>query len=95
LTLKPTGAIVARCVERQCSDLKEQVKMTMQRRHFELIAKGIRAGKPPAVAHLTPAMDVVAMGQWRQSARSMASVLADTTPNFNRERFLRACGVDQ
>lgn len=61
---------------------------------FELIAKGIVAAKPPTVAHLTSALDVVAAKQWRQSARSMATILANEHPNFNRDRFLRACGVE-
>ncbi len=53
--------------------------MTMQRRHFELIAEAIQELGDVAIR---PFM-----------ARHFASKLAATNPNFNRARFLRACGV--
>ncbi len=59
--------------------------MTLQRRHFELIAEIINdmdsSGDNYAVKCDT--------------ARHFAINLRNTNPNFNRARFLKACGVEQ
>lgn len=52
-----------------------------QRRHFEWLAATIRTA---------PLYDV----ERGELARHFASALAFTNPQFNRERFLLACGVD-
>ena len=56
--------------------------MTMQRRHFELIARTISEELPPNSE------------AQRLSALAFADMLASTNPNFDRARFLRACGVE-
>lgn len=65
--------------------------MTMQRRHFELIAETLRAALEAEGAQRnvrTPRHALNAL------AYDFADALAATNPNFNRARFLRACGVD-
>ena len=54
--------------------------MTMQRRHFELIASTIKG------ASTVPAEHRATM------AEEFADALARTNSNFDRDRFLRACG---
>jgi len=63
--------------------------MTMQRRHFELIAKMIASldASAPYYGPLSP------LGV-RKVAYEFARTLAATNPNFNRARFLKACGVE-
>ncbi len=63
-------------------------KMTMQRRHFELIAKTLKE------------LDYKFPGgrfddeHRRCVATHFAAKLRSTNPNFNEARFLRACGVE-
>lgn len=54
--------------------------MTLQRRHFKLIAETIADFGYPA--------------DQRRLAAHFANKLAATNPLFNRARFLRACGVE-
>jgi len=60
----------------------------MQRRHFELIADCLSTARPPDGA----------LGdercQWVHAVEVFASRLNDTNSRFNRDRFLRACGVE-
>ncbi len=56
--------------------------MTMQRRHFELIAEIIRD------------FDFASSEERRWFAQHTVWRLRATNPNFNEARFLRACGVD-
>lgn len=53
----------------------------MQRRHFELIAR--------VVSHITNTTNR------RTVAEEFADELAHTNPQFDRAKFLRACGVVQ
>lgn len=60
--------------------------MTMERRHYELIARTI--------------MDICVMSEGEISprnrtliARSFAQTLRATNPRFDKERFLKACGA--
>lgn len=53
-----------------------------QRRHFEFIAEVIRDMNSP---HME--------GAQRATANRFASALASTNPNFDRAKFLAACGV--
>lgn len=58
--------------------------MTMQRRHFEMIANSVRM----LYGDLTKA-------QRQLVAERFADDLTRTNPNFNRARFLKACGVEE
>lgn len=65
--------------------------MTMQRRHFELIAESLKKSSH----HFSNS----ASGPWTMSEASrrvcedLADALGGTNPQFNRARFLKACGV--
>lgn len=58
---------------------------TMQRRHYETIARIIRDLGQPSEGY--------ALYHPSQVAKHFASALSPTNPNFNRDRFLKACGV--
>ena len=60
----------------------------MTRKDFELIAKVLRAARNG---------DIDRRAEWVTDAiaEDMADGLATTNPRFNREKFLRACGVEQ
>ena len=60
--------------------------MTFQRRHYEEIAKIVRmiGGDIRGGCVVTP----------ESLAKRVASELDATNPNFNRARFLKACGVE-
>lgn len=60
--------------------------MTMQRRHYEAIAAVIR--------ELTLEPNAVSAAQRDAIAHRFANALAGTNARFARERFLRACGVE-
>ena len=66
-------------------------KPIMERRHFELIADAVRKlGTHHAsveALNFTPE-------QRRSVAYQFAMTLKPTNPNFNRARFLTACGVE-
>lgn len=62
--------------------------MTMERRHFELIARTI--------------LDICVMSEGevspdnrRRIAKIFADTLGRTNPNFDRKRFLKACGAGE
>lgn len=57
----------------------------MTRKHFKLIARALRAARPSVEG-----LDVHA-----NCALALADALAATNPSFDRERFLRACGVTE
>src|SRR2546426_8330651 len=59
----------------------------MTRTHYEYIANALRANTP--IAGDGP----VAMRCWRSLVTSFANRLEATNAGFNRERFLRACGM--
>jgi len=62
--------------------------MTMQRRHFELIAETLAAPKPE------PHWSANKGAQWLVTCNRFADKLASTNANFDRARFLAACGVE-
>jgi hypothetical protein len=64
--------------------------MTMQRRHFELIAETIKE----MVDDYANEPDHPYRDMGRVVAVRFASKLKSTNPQFNRDRFLRACGVE-
>lgn len=64
--------------------------MTMQRRHFEFIAETVREAR----THFHTGHGWT-FEQWAyRLAVLFADRLETTNPNFNRARFLRACGVE-
>lgn len=68
----------------------------MQRRHFELIANVLKSAKPSpdcADAKLLPKVHQYHVEQWDRTVGTFAKALHSTNPNFNRDRFLKACGV--
>lgn len=67
--------------------------MIMQRRHFELIAEGLAHSKPPFLGQTREEVNA-AKAQWERTTANIASVLSTTNPNFNRAKFLKACGVE-
>lgn len=62
--------------------------MNMQRRHSQFIADTLAASKP------APHWDANKRAQWVVSCNRFADALASTSPNFDRARFLAACGVE-
>ena len=68
--------------------------MTMQRRHFELIAEVLRGWTIPAenMDDLPGEQETTSAAQG--IAYDFAEALASTNPNFDRARFLKACGVE-
>lgn len=64
--------------------------MTMRRHHFAFIADVLQEATSS-----DPNGWSISIGQARQIALVFATRLRTTNPNFNRERFLRACGVEQ
>lgn len=67
--------------------------MTMQRRHFEMIAGSLRASISRFSANPNGPWTVGEEG--RRICEDLADALAGTNPDFNRSRFLRACGVEE
>lgn len=64
--------------------------MTMTCQHFALIADAIREER---IALITCETETPAEALHYLSMR-MAAKLSHTNPRFNRDRFLRACGVE-
>ena len=62
------------------------MRIQLQRRHYELIAEGVRRGRD--AANLSTA-------QLEHVAQSFALILRCTNPNFDEARFLAACGVNK
>lgn len=62
--------------------------MTMQRRHFELIAESLHASRPIGQP------GDIRFNTWKSVVSEFCGRLSATNPNFNRARFLRACGVE-
>lgn len=68
--------------------------MTMQRRHFELIAEAMKRSKPPRLGMIADEQHI-ARAQWETCVSELATQCKLANSNFNRDRFLRACGVEQ
>lgn len=58
----------------------------MTRKDFQFIADVIKA---------MPSHSVSLRAQRESCARAFADALPATNPNFNKERFLKACGIDE
>ncbi len=61
----------------------------MTRKHFQAIADGLAASKPNC------SDDSLLMTQWENDVLQMANVCQQFNANFNRSRFLEACGYDK
>lgn len=61
----------------------------MTKQHFIALAAALRSEKPGD--NWSPNKCV----QWELDTLAIASVLASFNPRFNRERFLKACGMDR
>jgi len=61
-------------------------RTTMERRHFELIARTIRTKRE------SPHNDVAAVRAIDRIALAFEVALADTNARFDHEKFMQACG---
>lgn len=59
----------------------------MSKKHFEALAAALKAMQP----HLTEEL----IYQWELDCDAVADVCARFNPNFDRARFLTACGVEE
>ena len=57
----------------------------MTKKHFNRIAHALQQAKPVST------FDEGAMESWRDLCRDIASICADSNPNFDRQRFMTAC----
>lgn len=64
----------------------------MTRKDYIVIADGLNRAKP--IAADTKAKLKAIKGQWRTTCEYMCDVLAADNMNFNRDIFLKACGVE-
>ena len=62
--------------------------LSMQRRHFQMIASVMLTCKPCRTEHEE------AIRQWGETCKQMSDSLASTNPGFDRARFLAACGME-
>ena len=62
--------------------------LSMQRRHFQMIAEVLNDSFPVPENNTDPVL------YWRLIVESFASRLASTNPGFDRARFLAACGME-
>jgi len=58
----------------------------MTRKHFEALAAALQTTKPSMG---------VCWNQWRADVDHLTDVCARFNPNFDRARFLKACGVEE
>ena len=58
----------------------------MTKKHFDALAAALR--------HQQPMFNDAAVAQWECDVDSIAGVCARFNPNFDRARFLAACGVE-
>jgi hypothetical protein len=64
----------------------------MTRKDFVLIANVLLASQPTNWSPNVP--QSLADSRWETVVHCMAAALADTNTRFDRERFLKACGVN-
>lgn len=67
--------------------------MNVEKRHFEMIAAAIRDALD-AGSHEPPAEKLSAMASLKTAADYIADGCKADNPNFDRKRFLNACGFD-
>lgn len=70
----------------------------MSRKHFTDLASRLLSCKPHGEnKHATARAKHIATGkmdQWREMVKEMASFCASQNSQFDRQRFLTACGLD-
>lgn len=69
----------------------------MAKKHFEAIAEALKARKPNDNKDVWEGEEDYFNGlisQWRGDCEAMADVLAEFNDQFDRARFLAACGVE-
>lgn len=76
----------------------------MTKKDYELIANGLRIGKPsrninpyPIEARGQEIINVYAYGKnnaWNNACKTLADFLATDNPKFNKNKFLKACGIE-
>lgn len=59
----------------------------MERRHFEIIAKGLKASKPPAC-------NIAAYAQWQYTVRHVVGEISLRNAHFDADRFFKACDYE-
>lgn len=64
----------------------------MTKKHFDALAAALRAQKPEDTFDENRLLLII---QWRADAKVVADVCARFNPNFDRARFLAACGVEE
>lgn len=67
---------------------------TLQKRHFEFIAATLKTRAVAVNAYPNQAQSVCGLYEVRRLAEAFADECASTNPQFDRLRFLRACGVE-
>lgn len=70
----------------------------MTRKHFEQIAAALRDTKPPKPgadkSHYWAARYASEVKRWEIVVERMTEFCAESNPRFDRERFQRACGLE-
>jgi hypothetical protein len=66
----------------------------MERRHFELIAGCVSRSRMAKGLTGNAKERNAALGGIRLVAIDLAATLANENPNFDRARFMKACGLD-
>lgn len=68
---------------------------SMTRAHFQFIADSLRYTKPEAGNYDTLAEYRIAYAQWRITVTNMASDLRLTNGLYQKDKFLRAAGIEE
>lgn len=66
----------------------------MTKKHFVALAAALKSSAPLDKGALNDDTDCALIRQWRDDCRAVASVCAQFNPNFNRAKFLKACGME-
>ena len=65
----------------------------MTRKDYVLIAAALKSTKPVPPTNATLDTRVAGAMAWGRTAAYLTDALASDNPRFDRERFLKACGV--
>lgn len=67
--------------------------MTLTRKHFQSLAAALRSTKPTIEQCGYSEALALATEHWAHTCRAIANVCATTNPQFDRAKFLAACGI--
>lgn len=67
----------------------------MTKKHFDALADALSTARPITYGYNTPSQVADALAPWEESCAAVARVCARFNPNFDRARFLAACGVEE